>query len=64
MRGLEPYVDKKELARLLAVTTRWCEYRLDEGMPSCIIGGRRKFRLSKVIPWLREHGHFVDDDAA
>jgi hypothetical protein len=42
---------------------RWIEARLAEGMPSSMIAGRRKFKVSKVEAWLKEHGYWRDDDA-
>jgi hypothetical protein len=61
IRALEPYVSKQELARLICVSTRWVEIRVDEGLPSAMIGGRRKFKLSEVMPWLAANGHFYEE---
>lgn len=54
---LEPWLDKNGLGEYLAVSERWIENRMDEDMPHAIIGGRIKFRVSEVEPWLEQHGY-------
>ena len=48
----ERWVSKRELASHYGFTVRWVEYRLAEGMPSRLIGSRRRFRISEVDQWL------------
>jgi hypothetical protein len=52
--GFEPWVTKRELARHLRYSTRWVELRHREGLPSVLMGGRRRYRISEVESWLRE----------
>lgn len=54
---LEPWLDKPALAKHLAVSTRWIERRLHDGLPSTWIAERRKFKVSEVEAWLEQHGH-------
>jgi len=48
----EPLLTKKQLAAHFQFSTRWVELRTREGMPSELIGGRRRYRLSLVNDWL------------
>jgi hypothetical protein len=50
--AIEPWLTKKQLARHLGFSTRWVELRLRDGLPSRLIGGRRRFRLSEVERWV------------
>jgi hypothetical protein len=43
-----------------ACKKRWLEARVAEGMPSAIIAGKRVFRISEVVPWLRDRGHIEE----
>jgi hypothetical protein len=52
----EPWLDKKKLATYLGCSVRSVERALAAGMPSSIVFGRRKFRVSEVEPWLEAHG--------
>lgn len=54
---LEPWLDKYQLAAFFGCGVRWIEYRVAEGLPSALIAGRRKFRVSEVEPWMQRHGH-------
>lgn len=61
-REREPLLSKRELHLRLTRSTRWIEQRVAEGMPSYLDGnGYRRFRLSEVTPWLKEHGYVVSD---
>lgn len=59
--ALEPWVDKRGLASHLGCGIRWVEERLRDGMPSAMIAGKRKFRVSEVEPWLERAGHIRRD---
>jgi len=48
----EPWRSKREIAAFYSVSLRWIEARLGEGMPSRLIGGQRRLRLSEVDVWL------------
>jgi len=54
--GAEPWVSKRQVAGYFGYSTRWVELRVREGMPSQMIGGHRKFRLSECEVWLMEKG--------
>lgn len=54
--ALEPWLDKKALAKHLGCGVRFIEYRIEQGMPHAVIAGRCKFRASEVEPWLEQHG--------
>lgn len=56
LAGQEPWRDKHGLAEHLACGIRWIEERMGEGMPHAYIAGRAKFKVSRVEPWLDEHG--------
>jgi predicted DNA-binding transcriptional regulator AlpA len=51
--GPEPLLSKKQLAAHYGFSTRWVELRVNEGMPSALIGGRRRFKLSEIDHWLK-----------
>jgi hypothetical protein len=53
----EPWLDRRKLADHLSVSERTVDYWRDAGLPEWVLGGRAKFRLSEVEPWLVEHGH-------
>jgi hypothetical protein len=53
----EPWLDRGKLADYLSVSERTVDYWRDEGLPEWVLGGRAKFRLSEVEPWLVDHGH-------
>lgn len=53
----EPWVDKAGLAKHLACGIRWIELRTREGMPSALIAGRRKYKVSEVEAWLERAGY-------
>jgi hypothetical protein len=62
---LEPYKSWEQLGEHLGgASKRWLEQRVAEKMPSSIIAGKRCFQLSKVVPWLAEHGYIEDQEAA
>lgn len=50
--GSEPWLSKRQLAAYFGFSTRWVELRVREGMPSEVIGGRRRFRVSECEEWL------------
>jgi hypothetical protein len=50
----EPLLTKRQLASHFQMSTRWVELRMAEGMPSELISGRRRYRLSAVNGWLGE----------
>ena len=52
-RHTEPMLTKQQLALHYGFTTRWVELRTREGMPSTLIGGRRRYRISEVETWLQ-----------
>jgi excisionase family DNA binding protein len=52
--GNEPWHTKKEIAELLGFSVRWVEYRVVEGMPHKVFGGRLRFQRSVVEAWLEQ----------
>ena len=48
----EPWVSKKGVAAHYGFSVRWVEYQLARGLPSTLIGGQRRFRLSETERWL------------
>lgn len=54
---LEGWVDKRGLAEHFGCGIRWIELRLRDGMPSAMIAGKRKFRISEAESWLERAGH-------
>jgi predicted DNA-binding transcriptional regulator AlpA len=48
----EPYLCKKQIAAHLGYSTRWVELKMREGLPSKMIGGQRRYRLSEVERWI------------
>lgn len=56
--GHEPerWLTKDEIAAHYGFSVRWVELRLAEGMPSALIGGRRRLRLSETERWLLAKG--------
>jgi len=53
---IEPWLDKRGLARHLACGVRTIERALTQGMPHTIIFGKVKFRASEVDAWLEASG--------
>lgn len=53
----EPWLRKAGIAKHLGFSTRWVEMRLRDGMPSELWGGERRFRVTDVEAWLRDHYH-------
>ncbi len=52
--SFEPYVSKRQLANYLSCSESTVKNRMRDGLPSYMIGGQRRFRLSEVESWLRE----------
>jgi hypothetical protein len=52
----ESYRDKAGIAAHYAMSTRWVEHRMQNGMPHSHVDGRARFRLSEVERWMREGG--------
>lgn len=50
----EPWVSKKGVAAHYGFSVRWVEYQLVRGLPSTLIGGQRRFRLSETDRFLLE----------
>ena len=50
--GNEPWLSKKQIADHFGFSVRWVEYRVAEGMPHTVIGGRLRFRVSECEAWL------------
>jgi len=53
---LEPWLDKRGLARHLACGVRTIERALTQGMPHTVMYGKVKFRASEVEAWLERTG--------
>jgi hypothetical protein len=53
----EPWLDRRKLADHLSVSERTVDYWRDDGLPEWVLGGRAKFKLSEVEPWLVDQGH-------
>ncbi len=49
-----PLLTKEQVARHYSFSIRWVELQLVKGMPSRMIGGRRRFDLDAVDRWLRD----------
>lgn len=65
---LEPYCDVAKLEEFFGMGRRWFELRMEEGMPSYVVGkaggaGKRKFRISECNDWLVSHGHIREEAA-
>lgn len=54
--GSEPWLSKRQIAAHFGFSIRWVELRVHEGMPSQMIGGRRRFRVSECETWIFERG--------
>lgn len=52
--GTTPVLTKKQLAVYLQCSTKTIERRVSEGMPSFMLGSRRRFRLGDVETWLTD----------
>lgn len=52
-RNVEPWLAKPQMAAHLGMSVRWLEQQTAAGMPSVLIGGRRRYRVSEVEAWLR-----------
>ena len=52
----EPFITKQQLANQLGFSVSWIERRVKEGMPSYMVGSRRRFQQSQAIGWLIEQG--------
>lgn len=56
---LEPWVGYAALAEHLDMSVRWLKSRVAEGMPSALIGTKRKFHISEAEDWLAKEGHLL-----
>jgi hypothetical protein len=50
----ERFLTKREIAELLSYSTRWIEQKHHEGLPSRLLGGRRRYLASEVRRWIDE----------
>lgn len=48
----EAYLSKTQIAQHYGFTRRWVELRMKEGLPSRMIGSRRRYLLTEVDAWL------------
>jgi len=59
----ERYLTKEQIASRLEMSTRWVELQVAQGgMPSRLIGGKRRFDWAEVVEWVdrqqpRKRGH-------
>lgn len=61
----ESYLSKQSLAAHYAMSVRWVEKRIAEGLPVAdYMEGRPRLRLSETDPWLRERGHLTAERPA
>ena len=49
----ERWLSKREVADHYGFSVRWVEIQIGRGMPSRMIGGQRRLRLSEVDGWLQ-----------
>lgn len=56
-RELDPYVDKRGLARHLSMSVPWIEKRMQhDNLPAHRVGKRAvRFKIREVEAWLREY---------
>ncbi len=52
LEGRERFLSKRQIAEHSGFTPRWVELQMRKGLPSRLIGGRRRFLLSEVDEWL------------
>ena len=57
----EPFITKQQLANHLGFSVSWVERRVKEGMPSYMVGSRRRFQRSQAIGWLIQQGEVNGD---
>jgi hypothetical protein len=56
----ESYLSKQALAAHYAMSVRWVEKRIAEGLPVAdYMEGRPRLRLTETDPWLRQRGHLA-----
>lgn len=61
----EPYLSKQALATHYAMSVRWVEKRIAEGLPVAeYMEGRPRLRLTETDPWLRANGHLTGERPA
>lgn len=55
---VERYLSKQGLAEHYAMSVRWVEQKMQDGLPVAdYMDGRARFRLSETDTWLRQRGH-------
>jgi phage terminase Nu1 subunit (DNA packaging protein) len=60
--GLEPYVDRQQMARLMGVNVRTIDRMVRDGMPSESWGLRaRRFLPSSALAWARSRKDVEDE---
>jgi phage terminase Nu1 subunit (DNA packaging protein) len=60
---LEPYIDARQLAAVLGVSTTTIKRMVARGMPSETWGRRtRRFRASECIDWARAQATVLEDN--
>lgn len=62
--GVEPLLDKDQLALYLNWTTRWIDEKIHEGLPWHLVGCYKRFDRAEVLEWLASRGETGDRDAA
>jgi hypothetical protein len=59
--GHERWISLDEFADYLGMRERWVRYRVAEGMPTRLHGGRRRVRITAAEEWLRRNGHLEEE---
>ena len=60
----EVWLTKRQLSSCIGFSKRWIETQTSRGMPSRMVGGQRRYRLSVCEGWLRENGVLIDQEGA
>ena len=60
----EPWLTKRQLSSCIGFSKRWIETQTSRGMPSKMVAGQRRYRLSVCEDWLRENGVSIDQEGA
>ncbi len=57
----EPYLRTKKICYKLDISAAMLTTARDRGMPHLPVGREYRYRLSEVIAWFKENGHYLDE---
>ena len=57
----EPYVRTKTICDILDISPAMLTTARDRGLPHLPVGREKRYRVSEVLLWFREHGEYASE---